>query len=156
MTQVPRGLLGFSAILFFGITGASSAWADNCTGYDAHTNLGLETLDLGKGLKQITARSTSILISENSIFNMLAGECAGTILQTEDGKAQSAGFCSRRDKDGDTASISWHQDPGAEKGEWKVTGGTGKFAGKENNKGWYQNVLGDGNHSLTKWGGDCN
>jgi len=153
MTQVPRGLLGFSAILFFGIAGAPSAWADNCTGYDASTNLSLETLDLGHGLKQTSVRSTSILISENSIFNMLAGECAGTILQTEDGKTQAAGYCSRRDKDGDTESISWHQDPGAEKGEWKATGGTGKFAGKEDNKGWYQAVFGDGKHSITRWGG---
>jgi hypothetical protein len=50
--------------------------------------------------------------------------------------------------------ISFHQAPGAEKGEWKSTGGTGKFAGKEGS-GWFQNVLMDGKNSVVKWGGDC-
>ena len=45
-----------------------------------------------------------------------------------DGKTQSMGHCARRDKDGDTQSISWQQEPGADKGVWKSTGGTGKYA----------------------------
>lgn len=57
-------------------------------------------------------------------------------------------------KDGDVASISWHQAPGAEKGEWKLIGGTGKFAGKQNS-GWFQTVLANGRVQVAKWGGDC-
>jgi hypothetical protein len=64
------------------------------------------------------------------IVNLVGGECAGTILQTEDGKTQQVGYCARHDKDGGTQSISFHQAPGADKGEWKSTGGTGQFAGK--------------------------
>ncbi len=113
-----------------------------------------DVIDLGHGLKQISTRSTSVLVSNDSIYNALTGECAGTVLQTEDGKTQAAGFCARRDKDGNTQSISWRQAPGADKGEWRATGGTGKFAGK-NDTGWFQNVLTDGKAGLVKWGGEC-
>src|SRR5215471_17318645 len=41
------------------------------------------------------------------------------------------------------ASLPRHQAPGADKGEWKSTGGTGKFAGK-GGSGWFQTVLMDG------------
>jgi len=64
------------------------------------------------------------------------------------------GYCARHDKDGDTQSISFHQAPGADKGEWKSTEGTGKFAGMVGS-GWFQNVLMDGKNSVVKWGGDC-
>jgi len=95
-----------------------------------------------------------MLFSNDSMFNLVGGECAGTVLQTEDGKIQQVGYCSRHDKDGDTQSISFQQAPGADKGEWKTTGGTGKFAGKVNS-GWFQPVLMDGKSSVVKWGGDC-
>jgi hypothetical protein len=72
----------------------------------------------------------------------------------EDGKTQQTGYCARRDKDGDTTSISFYWPPGADKGEWKSTGGTGKFAGKQGS-GWAQVVLADGKNLVVKWGGDC-
>ena len=147
-------LLVSTAILSLGIMGVSSSRADNCTGYDALVLQSAETLDLGHGLKQTSVRQESILVSNDSIYNLLAGECAGTNLQTEEGKTQSTGYCARRDKDGDTQSISFHQAPGADKGEWKSTGGTGKFAAK-GGSGWFQNVLMDGKNSVVKWGGDC-
>jgi hypothetical protein len=139
-------LLVSTAILSLGIMGVSSSRADNCTGYDALVSQSAEMTDLGHGLKQTSLKSQSILISNDSIYNLVAGECAGTILQTEDGKTQSAGYCARRDKDGDTTSISWHFALGADKGEWKSAGGTGKFAGKESG-GWSQIVLADGKNS---------
>ena len=148
-------LLVSTVILSLGIMGASSSWADNCTGYDALVSKGAETTDLGHGVKQTSVKSHAILMSSDyPMFNLLTGECTGTVLQTEEGKTQSAGYCVRRDKDGDTLSLSWHVAPGADKGEWKSTGGTGKFAGKESS-GWFQNVLADGKMSVTKWGGDC-
>jgi hypothetical protein len=119
---------------------AGAPRADNCTGYDALVSQSAETIDLGHGLKQTSSRSQSILFSNDSMYNLVAGECASTMLQTEDGKAQSMGYCSRRDKDGDTQSIAFHFAPGVDKGEWKSIGGTGKFAGKQGS-GWAQAVL---------------
>jgi hypothetical protein len=84
----------------------SASWADTCTGYDALVTQTAEVTDLGHGLKQTSVRETSILVSNDSMYNGLTGECAGTVLQTEDGKTQASGFCARRDKDGNTASIT--------------------------------------------------
>src|SRR5215831_17319763 len=122
-----RRLIGYTALLSLGTMGASASWADNCTGYDALVTQSAETTDLGHGLKQTSFRSTAMLFSNDSMYNLVGGECAGTVLQTEDGKTQQMGYCSRHDKDGDTLSNSFRQAPGADKGEWKVTGGTGKF-----------------------------
>src|SRR5215469_7207587 len=149
-----RCILGYPAFLLFGVMCVSPSWADNCTGYDALVTQSAETTDLGHGLKQTSFRSTAMLFSDDSMYNLVGGECAGTVLQTEDGKTQQMGYCARHDKDGDTQSVSFQQAPGADKGEWKSTGGTGKFAGKENS-GWFQNVLMDGKNLVTKWGGDC-
>jgi hypothetical protein len=146
-------LLVSTAILSLGIMGVS-AWADNCTGYDALVSQSAETIDLGKGVKQTSIRSQSVLFSNDSMYNLVAGECAGTMLQTEDGKVQQTGYCSRRDEDGDTQSIAFQFSPGAEKGEWKSIGGTGKFAGKQG-AGWVQPVLMDGKTLVVKWGGEC-
>ena len=149
-----RRLIGYTALLSLGTMGVSASWADNCTGYDAGVTQNAETTDLGHGLKQTSVRSTSMLFSNDSMYNLVGGERAGIVLQTEDGKTQQTGYCARHDKDGDTQSISFYQAPGAEKGEWKSTGGTGKFAGK-GGSGWFQNVLMDGKNSVVKWGGDC-
>jgi hypothetical protein len=149
-----RRVAGYAAILPLGIMCMSASWADTCTGYDALVTQTAEVTDLGHGLKQTSVRQTSILVSNDSMYNGLTGECAGTVLQTEDGKTQASGFCARRDKDGNTASISWRQPPGADKGEWRVTGGTGKFADKKDT-GWFENVLSDGKASIVKWGGEC-
>ena len=148
-----RHIIGYTAML--SLMGMSSSWADNCSGYDSLVTQSAETIDLGHGVKQTSVKSHSTVITSNdSIYNLNAGECAGTILQTEEGKSQGMGYCSRRDKDGDTISISWQLPSGADKGEWKTTGGTGKFAGKQN-PGWFQTVLADGKIQVTKWGGDC-
>jgi hypothetical protein len=147
-----RRAIGCTAVL--SLVCMSASWADTCTGYDVNVSQAAETTDLGHGLKQSSFRSQSVLISHDSIYNLVEGECAGTALVGEDGKAQSTGYCARKDKEGDTQSISWHQAPGADKGEWKWTGGTGKFAGKHDS-GWFQNVLEDGKVSVVKWGGDC-
>jgi hypothetical protein len=149
-----RRLIGYTALLSLGTMGVSASWADNCTGYDAGVTQSAETTDLGHGLKQTSVRSTSMLFTNDSMYNLVGGECAATVLQTEDGKTQQMGYCARHDKDGDTQSVSFQQAPGADKGEWKSTGGTGKFAGK-GGSGWFQTVLMDGKNSVVKWGGDC-
>jgi hypothetical protein len=161
MTNKPRRLsVGlrrslYTAVLPLGVfCTATTSWADNCTGYDALVAQSAETTDLGQGLKLTSFKSQSILISNDSVYNLVTGECSGITLQTADGKTQSSGYCARRDKNGDTQSIAFRQLPGTDKGEWKSTGGTGKFAGKQDS-GWYQMVRADGKMVVTKWGGDC-
>jgi hypothetical protein len=89
-------------VLSLGSMGVSASWADNCTGYDAGVTQSAETTDLGHGLKQTSVRSTSMLFSNDSMYNLIGGECAFTVLQTEDGRTQQMGYCARHDKDGDT------------------------------------------------------
>lgn len=130
--------------------------ADNCTGYDVLVTQTAETADLGKGHTLTFVRQASVLITEDApIFNLVSGECQGSILTTPDGKARASGHCARRDKDGDTQSIEWAQAPGAQRNMWKLTGGTGKFAGKTGS-GWAEGVRSDGKIYVVKWGGTCN
>jgi hypothetical protein len=131
-----------------------AAAADNCTGYDALVTLSDETLVLGEGHSLTVFQAESMMVSDNSIYHLTMGECSGTTLATPDGKVRHSGYCLRRDKDGDTQSIEWSQGPGAERGMWKATGGTGKFAGKTDS-GWFQELRADGKMILTKWGGTC-
>lgn len=128
--------------------------ADNCTGYDSLVGIYVETLDLGGGHTLTVFRQSSILTTDDSIYNLATGECSGAALSTPDGKVRVYGYCARRDKDGDTHSIEFSQAPGADKGVWKSTGGTGKFAGKSNS-GWFQDVRTDGKMTISKWGGNC-
>jgi len=137
------------------LIGTPALAADTCTGYDALVAISSETLDLGHGHTLTVARNESIVISDDSIFNLTTGECAGTLLATPDGKVRGSGHCARRDKDGDTYSTEWSHAPGAEKGMWKWTGGTGKFAGGKDNSGWFQTVRTDGKMSVVQWGGTC-
>lgn len=128
--------------------------ADTCTGVDVLVTQTAETTEIAKNHTITIWKAYSVLASSDSIYNNTTGECSGTILSTPDGKTQSMGYCARRDKDGDTQSISWHAGPGADKGMWKSTGGSGKFAGKQDS-GWFQNVVADGKMSVSKWGGTC-
>jgi hypothetical protein len=136
------------------VFGSSIAYAENCNGTDAHVIKVFETTELGENHTVSTWRSHSQIISDNSDMGGTTGECAGTYLSTPDGKTQSMGYCARRDKDGDTYSLSWHTAPGATRGTWKSTGGTGKFAGKQNS-GWYEVAWSDGMMVATVWGGNC-
>lgn len=138
-----------------GLLACGAAFADNCTGYDALVTTSAETRDLGNGMTLTSFQSESMLIADNTSYNLVTGQCSGTALATPDGKVRSAGHCARRDKDGHTQSIEWSQAPGAERGMWKATGGSGKFAGKAD-AGWFQNVRTDGKMAVVKWGGNCN
>lgn len=153
----PVGLLAstFAAVTFF-FTYNFSLAADNCTGYDVLVTQSAETNDLGKGHTVTLVSQSSLLISEDApIYNLVSGVCQGSLLSTPDGKTRGNGHCARRDKDGDTQSIEWSQSPGAQKNAWKLTGGTGKFAGKTGS-GWGEAVRSDGKILVVKWGGTCN
>lgn len=128
--------------------------ADNCTGYDNLVALYTETLDLGGGHTLTVFRQASILTTENQRYNLSTGECSGAALSTPDGKLRVNGYCARRDKDGDTYSLEFSQAAGAEKGVWRFTDGTGKFAGRSGS-GWFQDVRTDGDMLVSQWGGNC-
>jgi hypothetical protein len=137
------------------LTGNLAIAADNCTGYDNLVTLTTETLDLGNKHTLTVFRQTSALTSPDAaIWNLVTGECSGAALATPDGKVQALGYCLRRDKDGDTASIEWTLPPGAERSTWRVTGGTGKFAARSGS-GWAETVRSDGKIEQVKWGGTC-
>ena len=133
---------------------ASFAFGENCSGTDVFVTQTYETTELAKNHTIAVWKAYSQMVSPDSNYNGSTGECSGTYLTTPDGKTQGMGYCARRDKDGDTNSISWHLAPGAVKGTWKSTGGTGKFAGKQNS-GWFQGAWADGAMSASKWGGKC-
>lgn len=85
--------------------------------------------------------------------NGTTGECHGSWLDTPDGKSRGWGYCLFKDKDGDTESAAWEW-PSPAGGTWRVTGGTGKFAGKTDS-GWAKALVRDGKMALVQWGATC-
>jgi len=128
--------------------------ADNCTGHVHNLTISSETVEVAKGHTLTTFVSHSFTSSENSPNNAV-GECGGYAITTPDGKTIVAGSCARKTKDGDSWSDEWRMEPGAQRGTWKQTGGTGVFAGK-NWTGWWQPVLSEGKIYMGIWGGTCN
>ncbi|HKB81835.1 MAG TPA: hypothetical protein VKD04_01365 [Burkholderiales bacterium] len=147
-------LLQGGIVVAAGLLICNTALADNCTGYDISVTTAADTRDLGNGMSLTTFQAESTVTSEDSMYNLVTGQCSGTALATPDGKMRMSGHCARHDKDGHLQSIEWSQGPGADKGIWKSTGGTGKFAGKTDS-GWFQNVRSDGKIGVSKWGGTC-
>lgn len=154
MNRKLRGLKNRIATALLLACTSSLAWADNCTGVDVLVTQTGETTEIAKNHTITIWKAYSVLSSPDSVYDNTTGECSGVILATPDGKTQAMGYCARRDKDGDTQSISWHSAPGADKGVWKATGGSGKFAGRQDS-GWFQNAVSDGKMSVSKWGGTC-
>lgn len=144
-------------VLSVGSLLASSAQAAECSGYDVLVNQVGETLDLGQGHTMTVVRNHSMIVNKDPAAkdHLVIGECSGTFLNMPNGASRGSGHCLRRDKDGDTYSLEWAIAAGAEKGTFKTTGGTGKFA-KIANTGWWQNAAGSGKVFATKWGGTCN
>lgn len=139
-----------------GVAIGSPASAADCLGYDVLVTQIADTLDLGEGHTLTTVKWHSIVTTDNpsGVYNLTTGECSGAVLTTPDGKTRMGGFCVRRDNAGDTASIEWTWAPGAERGTWRATGGTGKFAGR-NDSGWWQDAVADGKMSVSRFGGTC-
>ena len=149
--KLVRGVGVVASILL--VSGPANS-ADNCTGYDNQVAIYAETLDLGNGHTLTAFRKASLVTSENSISHLATGECSGAALTTPDGKVHVSGYCARKDKVGDTESSEFSLAAGAEKGVWKIIGGTGKFAGKSGS-GWFQSIRTDGKMMISKWGGNC-
>ena len=131
-----------------------AAAADNCSGRVNNVGISAESIEVAKGHSMAVFASHSITSSENSANNA-AGKCGGYAITTPDGKTRVVGVCARKTKDGDSWSDEWVLEPGAERGTWKQTGGTGVFAGKKWS-GWWQTSYDDGNIFMGTWGGNCN
>ena len=142
------------AVLGSGLFLSEGTAADNCSGHFNNVTHSLSTIEAGKDHVLTSFIFHSITNSENSLNNAV-GECSGYALTTPDGKTRLAGACARKTKDGGSFSDIWVKEPGAERGTWKMSGGTGALAGKAWS-GWWQVVFEDGKLTLGKWGGTCN
>ena len=129
------------------------ALADNCSGRGTTVILSSETLEVAKGHSVTFYASRSSVESENALYN-LVGECGGYALAMPDGKVKEAGVCARKGKEGDSWTVEYAKEPGAERGTWKMVDGTGAFLERKAS-GWWQYGINDGKTYLYTWGGTC-
>ena len=146
-------LMQWSAVLSLTLVWSNSLLAENCSGRWTNVGQSAETIDLGNGhtLTIFSARGSAT--SDNSPMTGV-GQCGGYVLTTPDGKSRLSYACARKTKNGDSWSDFGGIEPGADRGTWKQSGGTGVFAGK-NNSGWWQAVVEDGKTTTGIWSGNC-
>jgi hypothetical protein len=151
--MLARLLQGLTVLLAVFIWSCPSL-ADNCSGRWTNVGQSAETIDLGGGhtLTIFSARGSAT--SDNSPMTG-TGQCGGYLLTTPDGKSRLGYACARKTKSGDSWSDYGTIEPGADRGTWKQSGGTGVFAGK-NNSGTWQAVVDDGKTTTGVWTGNCN
>ena len=133
-----------------------AAEAAECSGYDILVTEVAETTELGEGHSIMLLKAHSVIVTNDpdNIYNLTAGSCFGTVEFMPDGTVKQSGHCARKDKDGDTYSLWWAQEPGAERGTWGSLSGTGKFAGI-NDSGWWQDTMAEGAMFATAFDGAC-
>lgn len=136
-----------------GLIASPLAQADNCSGRWSNVTVASETIEVAKGHSVTYFHARGSATSDGTPFNGV-GMCGGYTLVMPDGKVRSVGVCARKNKDGDSWSDEWSFEPGAERGVWKQSGGTGVFAGKSNS-GWWQVLADDGKTATGTWGGTC-
>lgn len=142
-------------VLWWAVPGISAA--ERCAGNNINNMVSWEPTEIAKGTTLATLRITSVTVADdrNAAYNLVSGECIGTFLTTPDGKTQASGFCARRDKDGDVLNEEWVSTDGAgAKGNWKLAGGTGKFARAAGTAQWEFTAL-QGKMAAVRWVGNC-
>ena len=132
---------------------AASALAAECSGRFTNVNQSAESIDLGDGHTLLVFTAKGSATSENSA-HIGTGMCGGYVLTTPDGKTWVTYACARKDANGDSWSDFGGIEPGADKGTWTQSGGTGVFKGK-NSSGWWQTTVSDGTVDTGVWGGNC-
>lgn len=144
--------LASTAALFLSLTAPLAATAAECSGFFSGAIESSSGTEVGKGhgIAFWTTRQSSD--SNNSGYTGV-GMCNGYMLTLPGGTTQVAGFCALKDKKGDSWSFAYGIEPGAERGWWKITGGTGALTAKSS--GWFQQTVTDGKTSLGVWGGNC-
>lgn len=148
-------LLGNGFVLAAGALLCGGALADNCSGRYSNVTLSAETIEVAKGLSVTYFHARGSATSDNYVLNNGVGMCGGYALAMPDGKVRLVGVCARKNKDGDTWSDEWSMEPGAQRGVWRQSAGTGALAGKTNS-GWWQPLASDGKTDTGTWGGNCN
>ncbi|MBI1397577.1 MAG: hypothetical protein GC151_16510 [Betaproteobacteria bacterium] len=136
-----------------GVTVWGAASADTCTGRVNQVAISSESIELSKGYTMTSFVTNSIATSEDSANNAI-GKCTGYALTTPDGVTRMAGACARKTRNGDGWSDTWELAPGADRGTWKLVGGTGVFAGKHWT-GWWRVDHSSGPATMVSWGGNC-
>ena len=148
-----RKILPQILIVAAGLSVHVGAHADNCTGRVTNVTISVDTVEVGEGQSITIFVAHSITTSEDSPNNAV-GKCGGYEITTPGGKTRLVGVCARKTIDGDSWSEEWILEPGAERGTWKQSAGTGVFAGK-NRSGWWQPIYDDGKVFMGMWGGNC-
>ena len=100
--------------------------ADNCSGTINNVTTSSSTFEGAKAHSMTSFVYDQISRSENAPLFNVAGECTGHMVTTPDGTVQMAGACIQKAADGSSYSSVWELSPGAERGTWKMVGGTGK------------------------------
>ena len=145
-------VLSCHVLVLLGLKVAHAAPADNCTGFIAEVNRAYEqSLEVGNAGRVNSFTSYDIVTSDAPEINGELGECRGTWVAS-DGKYTGGGYCSFKDKDGDTQYLRW--EASFPVGTWRSVGGTGKWA-DNNNSGWIRLVTRDDKRTLLQWGGTC-
>ncbi len=147
-------LLQRAGLLTTGLFLCGVSQADNCSGRWSNVTQSSETLEVAKGHSVTHFFARGSATSDNSPNNGV-GQCGGYALAMPDGKVRLVGVCARKTKDGDSWSDEWSLEPGAQRGVWRQSGGTGVFAGKSSS-GWWQVLVDDGKTATGTWGGNCN
>lgn len=152
-TRMTPALIAMSLTFVFA-TNALAGERIETSGYDVLTGAIVDSTDLGDGHSLLLYKGASVLVTDNATdpFNLTAGYCSGSLEFFADGSMNASGYCSRKDADGDTHSLSWKQGPGEEMGTWEMTSGTGKWAGVKGG-GQYQQVMAEGEMSASKFSG---
>lgn len=150
-----RTIVSCSVLMPLLFAGAE-VYAAKCSGHNINNVLLFENNELADGTTLATLRISSVYVSDDasSPLHLAAGECAGALTTTPDGKTQGQGHCMRKDKDGDVYNEQWNLAPGAEKGSWKLVGGTGKYANMSGSGSW-QVVMSQGKTAAVRWVGTC-
>jgi len=134
-----------------------AALAGKCAGTNINNLVSWDQTEIAKGTTHATLRVMSVTVNDDpsAPSHLVSGEYVGVCMMTPDGKTKCSGTCARADKDGDVLSEEWisTNDTG-DKGTWRNTGGTGKFAGATNSGQWEVHKL-QGKATAVRWTGSC-
>jgi hypothetical protein len=129
MRRTPLALAcSFIACLLTASTAAAQDVSD--MGHAVYVPTDLTKVELPDGTYAVEQSTQGYVLTDDrdSAFNRVAQDCTGTNIVAADGSPiLASGYCSGRDTDGDMYWFSYWN--GADRREWTLVGGTGKFEG---------------------------
>jgi len=154
--KTSKKLLWLSLLVAYCAAPAVS-FAAKCSGTNINNLVSWEPTEISKGTTLAIMRITSVTVSDDpsAAYHLISGECIGQFLTSPDGKTLASGSCARRNKDGDVLNEEWVATDGiGNKGTWKLSGGTGKFANAKGTAQWEFSQL-QGKMAAVRWVGNC-